>query len=101
MTVNLPGVSTKKRISRQVARQTRQILKLKDLNESLERKNASLRKKYSRLNQKCKSIACSPKSRAQNYMKDWNKSKNPKIAQQLLFKNCLTKEIKASVCKNP
>ena len=51
-------VKFKKRISRPVAREKRHTQKLKYLNESLERKNASLRKRYSRPDQKCKTIAC-------------------------------------------
>ena len=85
-----------------LGRQKRHIQKLKDLNESLERKNASLRKKYCRLNQKCKSVAYSLRSKVRKDIRDSGISprKHPKIAHQLLFNNCLTEEIKASVSKN-
>lgn len=97
--VKLPGMATRNRVSRRVARQQREIRKLKDLSESLERKNASLRKKYSRLNQKCKSFAYSPRSKAEKDLRASGISprKHPRIAHQLVFKNCLTEEIKASV----
>ena len=43
MIMKLPGVATRTRVSRQVASQKRVIRSLKDVNESLKRKNASLR----------------------------------------------------------